>query len=366
MGVRAIDVSRHQYAINWHAVRDDGVRGAWIKVGGADGGYYRDSKAVANLNGAADAGLPFGTYYFCSPAPGDAVVQARHAVECGHGRGALWPAADVESNPAGLSREQMDRWVTDFCHEVARLTDRESLIYTYSGAGLVGYTPSAPRHCRLWIANYGGNTPSPHPPTWGTRHLPPAWAEWAVWQFNSTTSVPGIPDNTVDQNVVTDAFWHEMTSGGPPPKPRRDYTMNVVHCPEHTDNNHWFTVGGLRRVWIPDETVLAMLRKAYGCEVVTLTGGESWQYLWWHREIALTDVHWANENFMAQGVERNTAATTQIVNQALGNLSAPAIPDGFATEVAAAVLPGIGTAVFDAARAGAAAGVDAELDKISD
>jgi lysozyme len=209
MGVRAIDVSRWQGSIDWHAVRADGVPAAWIKVGGADGSYYRDSKAAANLSGAPAAGVEFGTYYFCSPARGDAIAQARHAVQCGHGQGRLEPAADVESNPNGLSQAEIDAWCTDFCAEVQRLTGRESLIYTYSSAGLVGYTAAAPRHCRLWVANYGGNAPSPRPPGFSPR-LPPAWSEWSVWQFNSTTRVPGIPGNTVDQNVITDAYWHEI------------------------------------------------------------------------------------------------------------------------------------------------------------
>jgi GH25 family lysozyme M1 (1,4-beta-N-acetylmuramidase) len=242
MGVRAIDVSRWQGAINWPAVRDDGVYGAWIKVGGADEGYYRDSKATANLNGAASADVPFGTYYFCAPSRGDAIMQARHAVQCGHGRGALWPAADVESNPYKLTLHEMDRWVTDFCHEVQRLTGRESLVYTYSGAGLVGYTNAAPSHCRLWVANYGTNTPSPRPPTFNPG-LPPAWREWSVWQFNSTTLVPGIVGN-VDQNVVTDAFWAEMT-GGTTPDPVEEDDMPVeTHILITRPGSQWFTEHG--------------------------------------------------------------------------------------------------------------------------
>lgn len=218
MGVRAIDVSRWQGAIDWPLVKADGVRAAWIKVGGADGGLYRDSRAAENLAGAQRAGLPFGTYYFCRASDGTAVAQARHAVDCGHGKGQLLPAADLETNPAGLSHDQLDRWLTEFCAEVRRLTGRESIWYGGNSTG-VGYTTSAPR-CPVWIANYGSSDrPGTTPPAFSPP-VPPRYGGWDVWQFNSVTRVAGIAGN-VDQDVITDAFWAAMT-GAPTQQPAPD------------------------------------------------------------------------------------------------------------------------------------------------
>src|SRR3954462_14301710 len=99
--VHAIDVSRWQNVINWAEVKASGVQGSWNKVGGADGGLYKDSQADNNLNGCEAVGLPYGTYYFVEPQIGQGSSQARHAIDCGHGRGHLWPVIDIEVNPHG-------------------------------------------------------------------------------------------------------------------------------------------------------------------------------------------------------------------------------------------------------------------------
>lgn len=244
MGVRAIDVSRWQGAIDWPLVKADGVRAAWIKVGGADGGLYRDSRAAENLAGAQRAGLPFGTYYFCRASDGTAVAQARHAVDCGHGKGQLLPAADLETNPAGLSHDQLDRWLTEFCAEVRRLTGRESIWYGGNSTG-VGYTTSAPR-CPVWIANYGSSDrPGTTPPAFSPP-VPPRYGGWDVWQFNSVTRVAGIAGN-VDQDVITDAFWAAMT-GAPTqqPAPDEEDDMREILWPSQAAPNSWLQrVAGL-------------------------------------------------------------------------------------------------------------------------
>jgi len=240
--IRAIDVSTHQGRIDWPAVKASGVQAVWVKVGGADGGHYRDGRAGENLAGVEAVGLPFGTYYFCSPSPGSAVDQARHAVTCGHGRGALWPAADLETNPHGMSNEQLDRWLGDFCAEVMRLTGRESIWYGNFNTG-VGFTTRAPE-CPCWIANYGNDRPGTTPPAF-TPRVPSAWSTWDVWQFNSTTRVPGVTANTVDQNVISDAFWARMTSGATTPTAHEEDDMinwRPVHCPNETGDLQWMLV----------------------------------------------------------------------------------------------------------------------------
>jgi GH25 family lysozyme M1 (1,4-beta-N-acetylmuramidase) len=212
-----IDVSRWQGTIDFYAVANSGVQGAWIKCAGADGGLYEDSKWWANKAGAESAGLPYGTYYFASPAYADAPRQAQHAVSHGHGSGVMWPVLDIEHNPHGLSPAELDAFAVEFCNEVGRLTGRESIVYTGAYFG-VGFTYGHPvGECPLWVANYGSNTPSTTPPTSFSPAVPAAWSDesWSAWQFNSTTRIDGIPENTVDQNTVRSAFWSEMLEGEP-------------------------------------------------------------------------------------------------------------------------------------------------------
>lgn len=287
MGVWAIDVSRWQGRIDWHAVKRSGIRGAWVKVGGADGGMYRDSRAGENLTGAEAAGVTFGTYYFCST-DGDPARQAQHAVGCGHGRGQLWPAADLETNPGRLDQAGLDRWLSAFCGEVMRLTARESIWYGGAGTG-VGYTDFAPRGCGLWIANYGRNTPGTEPPSTFRPRIPPAWERWDIWQFNSTTRVPGITENTCDQNVVTDQFWAQMTGDQhvPPAHAQlsmEDLDMKGVRCPDHTGDTVWdVTMDGFghrRRRGIAEPVELEMLLAIEALtDVVSLHGEQAQRFL---------------------------------------------------------------------------------------
>jgi lysozyme len=227
--VWAIDVSRWQNTIDWHTVKTTGVGGAWIKVAGADGGLYKDSQCDNNLRGAAAAGVAFGTYYFVEPFWGRAVEQARHAVECGHGQGDLWPTIDIEINPHGLSGRDLDIFTNEFNTEVERLTGRKSIVYCGAYTG-VGHTDSFNPDDPLWVANYPTQEPGTEPPPGYDPKVPYAWQDegWSAWQFNSTTYVPGIYGNTVDQNTVDAAFWAQMLGEEQPEEEEEMPTRGLV------------------------------------------------------------------------------------------------------------------------------------------
>jgi len=228
--VWTIDVSRWQGWINWPEVLAAGVQGAWIKCGGADGGYYRDSRWLENEANAVAAGMLYGAYFFASPAVGDAESQARYAVDLGLGRGEMGSVLDIEHNSHGLSPAQLDAFGEQFCAEVVRLGGRAPAI-VYSGAYFgVGFDAGHPIGGRpFWVANYGSNSPSTTPPSFDPP-VPAAWADtgWSAWQFNSTTRIPGITENTVDQNTVREAFWSELLGGEPPEEEEEMATRSVV------------------------------------------------------------------------------------------------------------------------------------------
>jgi GH25 family lysozyme M1 (1,4-beta-N-acetylmuramidase) len=225
-----IDVSRWQGWIDWYAVVGAGVQGAWIKCGGADGGWYQDSRWLENERNAAAAGMLYGAYYFASPSVGSAPGQAGHAMGLGLGRGTLGSVLDIEHNAHGLSPAQLDEWGEAFCDEVERLGGRRPAI-VYSGAYFgVGFSASHPIGNRpFWLANYGSNQPGTSPPNFNPP-VPAAWADtgWSAWQFNSTTTVPGITENVVDQNTVREAFWSELLGGAPPEEDEDMPTRSVV------------------------------------------------------------------------------------------------------------------------------------------
>lgn len=65
--VKGIDVSKWQGSIDWNQVKNSGITFVMIKCGGrytGDGGLYEDSYFRQNIQGALNAGLKVGIYFF--------------------------------------------------------------------------------------------------------------------------------------------------------------------------------------------------------------------------------------------------------------------------------------------------------------
>ena len=57
-----VDVSEHNGIIDWREVRDAGIEFAIIRLGYGRG--HLDSRFYENVNGAINAGLSIGVYYY--------------------------------------------------------------------------------------------------------------------------------------------------------------------------------------------------------------------------------------------------------------------------------------------------------------
>lgn len=65
MEKKGIDVSRWQGNINWCKVKaSNSVDFAIVKIGGSDGGLYKDSKFINNYYGCKGHNIPVGAYFF--------------------------------------------------------------------------------------------------------------------------------------------------------------------------------------------------------------------------------------------------------------------------------------------------------------
>lgn len=74
--MKGIDVSEHNGNIDWQAVVDDGNEFAIIRIGWGDG--HLDDKFYDNFNGARDAGLKVGIYFYSEALnPIQAIDEAR-------------------------------------------------------------------------------------------------------------------------------------------------------------------------------------------------------------------------------------------------------------------------------------------------
>jgi GH25 family lysozyme M1 (1,4-beta-N-acetylmuramidase) len=201
--VRGIDVSKFQHAtdIDWAQVAGSGVRFVGIKA--SEGNYYQNPYFVADQNGARAAGMYAFAYHFGTPNDTNGTVQADYFIDRAQylpdGK-TLNPVLDIEYNPYldsanrcyNKTAAELVVWIRDFLNEVTRRAGVPAMIYTSPGFWneCVGNSSAFGANA-LWIANYNVASPA----------IPPGWANWTLWQYSQTTTVPGISGN-VDGDYV--------------------------------------------------------------------------------------------------------------------------------------------------------------------
>ncbi len=77
-GKKGVDVSENNGHINWLALKEAGVDFAIVRLG--YGNRHLDSRFYANVNGALDAGLAIGVYYYSYALDADAAEREAHFV----------------------------------------------------------------------------------------------------------------------------------------------------------------------------------------------------------------------------------------------------------------------------------------------
>ena len=186
--VKGIDVSLFQGTVDWSAVKNDGVKYAFIRV--SDGVNTPDELFSQNWSGARAAGVRRGAYQFFRPsqdaiAQADLLVDAIGSLEAGD----LPPVLDLESmsgQSAATVRTRAQQWL-------ARVEERlgvKPILYTgpYFWRDNVG-APSFGANYPLWIAHYTSGCPL----------VPEPWSMWRFHQFSDSGEVAGI-DGPVDIN----------------------------------------------------------------------------------------------------------------------------------------------------------------------
>lgn len=138
--MKGIDVSEHNGAINWQDVVDDGNEFVIIRLGW--GNRHLDERFYDNFNGALDAGLKVGIYYYSEATDAsEAAAEAEFA---------LYVMQDAGITPDMLAMgfwfdEENDNWKSERLTDPAEITDIcTTFINTLEEAGY---------HCGLY-ANY--------------------------------------------------------------------------------------------------------------------------------------------------------------------------------------------------------------------
>lgn len=193
-----VDVSENQHEIDWNAVAGDGIEFAMIRVGyrGATAGdLYLDEQYWTNMDGARNAGLDVGAYFFSQAStPEEAVEEADFVLEYLDGTPLQYPVAfDSEeavldlkkSRTTGLSNDEMTAIAEAFCERIES-AGYSSAIYG-NAADLSRYRYDNLEQNTIWWAEYG--TP-----------VPAAKIDFAYWQYSNSGQVDGIP-TAVDMNL---------------------------------------------------------------------------------------------------------------------------------------------------------------------
>jgi len=222
--IKIIDVSKNNGVINWQAVKESGVIGAFIRAVDDDG-FSPDPMFAQNWRLAKEAGLSRG-FYSIFYGWLDPVETAKNAVKIVRERsdGDLWmgewrPALDVEPvnqyQPASVLAQKVKLQL----EMLERETFKQPIIYTSANCWQF-INPSSDAmwasQYALWLAHYvygvGKNGEGRRSKTWDDFQpdfqvsKPPAWKTYALWQWVGDAGMnDGVP-TACDLNVINGAI----------------------------------------------------------------------------------------------------------------------------------------------------------------
>ena len=195
--IPGVDVSYYQGDIDWEKVKESGIEFAMIRLGyrgyGEEGKLVEDNLAFQNIEGALEAGLKVGVYFFSQAITvEEAVEEAEFVLERIEKYDITmpvvydWEYIGAEARTANMDRRTLTDCYKAFCDKIAE----------------AGYTPMAyfnPYQSQqlmnlyeledypFWLALYSDRMTFPY--------------RFEMWQYTDTGRVPGIGGN-VDINLL--------------------------------------------------------------------------------------------------------------------------------------------------------------------
>lgn len=187
-----IDVSSYQKDIDWQAVAADGIEFAILRAGYrgyTEGGLFPDQTFAQNLQGALDAGLEVGVYFFSQAiTPEEAEEEAEYVLTALSGReitGSIafdWEpiTSGHDARTDGLDGETLTRCAAAFCAKIQQAGLRPSVYFNQS-QGYLHYDLRELTDYDLWLAEYDSK--------------PDFFYHFDLWQYSHTGHVDGIEGN---------------------------------------------------------------------------------------------------------------------------------------------------------------------------
>ena len=199
--VRGIDVSFYQKTIDWDLVAQDGISFAMIRAGYRGttvGNISADEMFLQNIEGALNAGLDVGVYFFSQAVtPEEAIEEADFVLELVSGYELSMPIAfdwENEGNNDARTDNLSGSVLTDcalaFCERISN-AGYEPAIYFYRKLGYYEYNLDKIAHIKFWVAAPG--------------EYPDFYYDHYMWQYSFTGKVNGI-DEPVDLNMYFEQY----------------------------------------------------------------------------------------------------------------------------------------------------------------
>lgn len=197
--VLVIDVSEFQGSVDWERVKADGVKGVMLRVGYrgyGSGKLVLDSRFEENIEGARDAGLKVGVYFYTQGISyEEGVEEARFVLDNIKGYKLKYPVAidtealyEADARTSELDNEARTDVVVGFCDTI-RDAGYEPMIYTNRNWLVQCLDNKRLTDMQIWYAHYTTQPDLPY--------------LYRGWQYTDEGHVDGVGTN-VDLNVWFD------------------------------------------------------------------------------------------------------------------------------------------------------------------
>jgi len=193
--MHGIDVSYWQGDIDWEKVKQSGVEFVMIRLGwrgSKDGELSADENVYQNLQGASEAGLLIGGYFFSQAVnTQEAREEAAYALEILNGFPVDmpivydWEYLNEEARTAHVGARTLTDCTKAFCREIEEAGYEAMIYFNPAQAHKKMYLGELTDY-RFWLAMYDSEMDYPY--------------RVDMWQYSCTGSVPGIQGD-VDLNL---------------------------------------------------------------------------------------------------------------------------------------------------------------------
>lgn len=202
IGTLGIDVSKFQGEIDWGRVADAGVEYAFIRVGNrgtSTGKVVEDDYFTANIEGAINAGIEVGVYFYSAAINEDeALEEAQFVLDAIEPYEVTYPVViDIERPDSSdyrtqdMTKEQMTQVALTFCNTV-KGSGYTPMIYGNNETFALMLDMSLLEDIDKWVAFY--NVPLYFP------------YEFSIWQYSAAGKINGV-DGEVDLNICVQKGW---------------------------------------------------------------------------------------------------------------------------------------------------------------